>query len=222
MVERLPLFPLGTVLFPGMMLPLHIFEPHYQKMVGHRVGDDPIFGVVLIQSGNEVGDEPDIHDIGTAATLTGMARYDDGRSNLAVRGGRRFQVESTDWNEGYMTGTIEWLDEIAPETVPSESLLALRESVMQEFNAYLDAIERTAEVSITRSELGDAPREVAYAICSMVPLSNTQRQLLLETPTDEELLTELQNTLRHERRLLMATGIGGATNTAAVSRFSTN
>jgi uncharacterized protein len=222
MVERLPLFPLGTVLFPGMMLPLHIFELRYQKMVGHRVDDDPIFGVVLIQSGNEVRDEPEINDIGTAATLTGMARYDDGRSNLAVRGGRRFLVESTDWVEGYMTGTIEWLDDIAPETVPSDSQLALRESVMQEFNAYLDAIERTAEVSITRSELGDAPREVAYAICSMVPLSNTQRQLLLEMPTAEELLTELQNTLRHERRLLMATGIGGATNTAAVSRFSTN
>lgn len=222
MVERLPLFPLGTVLFPGMMLPLHIFEPRYQKLVDRRIEDDPIFGVVLIQSGNEVGDEPETHDVGTAASLTGVARFNDGRYNLAVRGRRRFRVKDFDWDEGYMTGSIEWLDDDAPVANLSESAMALRDSVTNEFNAYLDVIEQTAAVRITRSELGDAPMEVAYAICSVMPLSNGERQQLLELPTAQELLTELQALLRRERRLLAATGIGGATTGAAVSRFSAN
>jgi uncharacterized protein len=222
MVERLPLFPLGTVLFPEMMLPLHIFEPRYQTMVANRLDDDPMFGVVLIRSGNEVGDEPEIHEIGTAASLIGMARFDDGRYNLALRGGRRFQVHSFDWDVGYMTGSVAWIDGDKSETGQLDALHVLKDSVTNEFNAYLDVIERTAGVRIARSELTDDPQEVAYAICSMMPLSNAERQRLLEAPSAQELLTELETVLRRERRLLATTGIGGATTTAAVNRFSTN
>lgn len=222
MVERLPLFPLGTVLFPEMMLPLHIFEPRYQTMIASRLDDDPMFGVVLIRSGNEVGDEPEIHDIGTAASLIGVARYDDGRYNLALRGGRRFQVQSFDWNVGYMTGSIAWIDGDMSGTDRSDALHALKDSVANEFNAYLDVTERTAGVRIARSAFADDPQEVAYAICSMMPLSNAERQRLLEAPTAQELLAELETVLRRERRLLTSTGIGGATTTAAVNRFSTN
>jgi Lon protease-like protein len=210
------------VLFPGMMLPLHIFEPRYEKLVGCRVDDEPMFGVVLIRSGNEVGDEPETYDLGTSALLIGMAHYDDGRYNLAVRGGRRFHVKNFDWDEGYMTGSIVWLDGDATRVDRSDDLIELRDSVTREFSAYLDAIERTAGVRITRPEFVEDPQEVAYAICSMMPLTNAERQVLLEMPAARELLTELQAVLRQERRLLTATGIGGATTTAAVSQFSAN
>lgn len=222
MGERLPLFPLGTVLYPGMTLPLHIFEPRYREMVGLRIDDDPMFGVVLIRAGNEVGDEPEIHDIGTSASLLGMVRFDDGRYNLALSGSRRFRVQDCDWEAGYLTGTIEWIDDEVPMPVQDEGLGLLRNAVVEAFDAYLEAIEQTVGAQIERSELAGGPLETGYEICSMTPLSNLERQHLLEMPTADALLRSLLAILRRERALLTTTGIGGVVTRAAASRFSTN
>ena len=100
LAERLPLFPLGTVLFPGMLLPLHLFEERYRCLMRDRQGADPIFGVVLTRHGREVGDRPEIHAVGTAASLLGAGRYPDGRYDVVVRGTRRFRVEAGDWERG--------------------------------------------------------------------------------------------------------------------------
>jgi Lon protease-like protein len=88
--EPLPLFPLGTVLFPGMLLPLHVFEERYRTLMRDQQGRDPIFGVVLTSQGREVADTPEIHRVGTAASLVAAGRYPDGRYDLVVRGGRGF------------------------------------------------------------------------------------------------------------------------------------
>src|SRR5262245_23460490 len=92
-VESLPVFPLGTVLFPGMVLPLHIFEDRYRRLMRDRQGAEPIFGVALTSRGQEVGDEAEIHRVGTAASLVGAGRYPDGRWDVVVQGGRRFRSE---------------------------------------------------------------------------------------------------------------------------------
>ena len=72
--DVLPLFPLGTALMPGMDLPLHIFEERYRRMLIDQHGADPLFGVVMIRSGREVVDQPEIREIGTAASLTLSSR----------------------------------------------------------------------------------------------------------------------------------------------------
>ena len=66
--QELPLFPLGTVLFPAAPLPLHIFEERYKRMMADRIDHDPIFGVVLTRIGSEVGDEPSTYSVGTSAS----------------------------------------------------------------------------------------------------------------------------------------------------------
>ena len=109
MPERIPLFPLGVVLFPGMLLPLHLFEERYRRLMQVRRGNDPIFGVVLTRQGREVGDQPEVHEVGTAATLLGAGRYPDGRYDIVVRGGRRFRVEEGDWASSYLTASVSWL-----------------------------------------------------------------------------------------------------------------
>ncbi len=222
MPDLLPLFPLGTVLFPGMVLPLHIFEQRYRKLFARHANDDPIFGVVLTQSGREVGDQPEVYSVGTAASLLKAVRYADGRVDLAVRGGRRFRLLAGHWDEGYLTGTIEWIEQVELPKAAEEQITRLAELVKQAFSAYLDALERSADVRIERTELAGDPVTVAYGICAMMPFDTAQRQRLLEAASPAQLLEELLVTIRRDRELLMATGIGGAALDHPGSRFSAN
>lgn len=83
---KLPLFPLNTVLFPGMALRLHIFEPRYRLMVADCLANGGLFGVVLIRSGREVGEPAVPHSVGTTAHISGAERLPDGRLNIEVFG----------------------------------------------------------------------------------------------------------------------------------------
>lgn len=219
MAESLPLFPLGTVFFPGMVLPLHIFEPRYQLLMEHRLKADPAFGIVLTKHGREVGDQPETYAVGTAASLLRVLRYEDGRYDIAVRGGRRFRIQSSDWSQHYLTASIEWI--AAGEEIASGSGRLLVQ-VKRAFNDYIDALERSASVSLDRVELGDDPEVVAYAIGLAMPFDVVQRQRLLEAVSIEARLDELLRALRRERELLVATGIVGAAIDHPGARFSTN
>src|SRR5437879_8950789 len=95
MAELLPLFPLTTVLFPEMLLPLHIFEPRYRLLVRRCMDDDRPFGVVLIRSGQEVGATAEPHAIGTQAKIMAFSPLSDGRSYIVVRGIRRYALGQT-------------------------------------------------------------------------------------------------------------------------------
>jgi len=92
----LPLFPLGSVLFPGMLLPLHIFEPRYRLLVKRSIESDEPFGIVLIKSGPEVGGPAEPHRIGTTAKIMGSTPLPGGRSFIIARGDRRFEIGSID------------------------------------------------------------------------------------------------------------------------------
>src|SRR5437867_7646538 len=107
MAELLPLFPLTTVLFPEMLLPLHIFEPRYRLLVRRCMDDDRPFGVVLIRSGQEVGAIAEPHAIGTEAKIMAFSPLSDGRSYVVVRGIRRFAVEQAMPDaEPYLVGRV--------------------------------------------------------------------------------------------------------------------
>src|SRR5438046_1437349 len=89
----LPLFPLNTVLFPGMPLRLHIFEERYRLMIGECVERKQPFGVVLIKAGREVGEPAEPRGVGTTALIAAMSRMDDGRMNLVAVGQERFRID---------------------------------------------------------------------------------------------------------------------------------
>jgi len=219
---ELPLFPLGTVLFPGMVLPLHIFEQRYRNLVGKRLNEDPMFGVVLTRLGREVGDEPEIHTVGTAASLIDVARYSDGRYDLAIRGGRRFKVMSGHWDYGFMTGTIEWIAANGVIGDERNDLDSLHAQVSRAFTSYLEVLQRIADVRAEQVDLPDDAVAAAYIICAIMPFDSIQRQRLLEIESPTDLLQRLLEVLRRERRLLEVTGIGGAASPHMGSPFSTN
>ena len=90
---ELPLFPMNTVLCPGIALPLHIFEDRYRALVRHCIDTTSPFGVVMIREGREVGTGAiSFTGIGTIAEIRDAGRYEDGRYDLLIVGTRRFEI----------------------------------------------------------------------------------------------------------------------------------
>ncbi len=117
-MRELPLFPLNVVLFPGMRLPLHIFEERYKTMIGECLERGGPFGVVLIKSGSEVGGPAEPNLVGTSAVITHVERLEDGRMNLLATGVRRFRIVDVTMRSGYLVGQVEDLE--APPDDPEE------------------------------------------------------------------------------------------------------
>ncbi|HEX6969403.1 MAG TPA: LON peptidase substrate-binding domain-containing protein, partial [Micromonosporaceae bacterium] len=195
---RLPLFSLGTVLFPGLVLPLHVFEERYRALVRHltRLPEaEREFGVVAIRRGWEVQTAPAAvpgsppvpvvaHEIGCSALIRRMTELPEGRFDLVVVGGRRFRVVDVDETSPYPTAAVEWLSE-----TPGADAHRLAPQVLERFQEYL-ALIRPATVAET---LPDEPTLLSYAVASAMALSVEDRQSLLAAPdTADRLRAELR------------------------------
>ena len=114
----LSLFPLNLVLFPGMPLPLHIFEERYKSMIGECRDTEQPFGVVLIKEGLEVGEPADPFMTGTSARIIQVDQLDDGRMNILTQGDRRFQVMEITQKVPYLVAQVRYLHEEPGDTQP--------------------------------------------------------------------------------------------------------
>lgn len=197
--NSIPLFPLGTVLFPGVVLPLHIFEPRYRSLVRDLMAaDGPTgreFGIVAIRQGWEVGVDSAraLHSVGCTAELRQVTPYGDGRFDIISIGRRRFHLTDVDaGTEPYLCGSVDWLTD--EPTGGSEQELLVR-SVGELFltcKRLLSAYEAGDE---THHELPDAPKLVANLVAATAPFTLDDRQSLLAAPT-------VTDQLRLELRLL--------------------
>jgi Lon protease-like protein len=198
----LPLFPLGSVLFPGMLLPLHIFEPRYRLLLQRAVQNDEPFGIVLIKAGPEVGGPAEPHRIGTTARVVGTTPLPGGRSFIIARGERRFEIESIDAErEPYLVGTVRYLDE---DDGSDATELAARAA--DSFGQYLTGIISTsndARTEVPLGELGEGtPTEVSYRIAGGLGIDANERQRLLETERTAPRLESVLQLLEREKALL--------------------
>jgi Lon protease-like protein len=141
---ELPLFPLHTVLCPGVALPLHVFEERYRRMVERCVESGGPFGVVLIREGRETGPlDGRISRIGTTAVIREVDRLPDGRFELMTVGGRRFRIETlTDSEEPYLIADIRYLREPVGDQGMARMLAG---RVSSRFLRYLEALQPTLE-----------------------------------------------------------------------------
>src|SRR5215467_13930281 len=117
MSTRLPLFPLGSVLFPGLVLPLHIFEPRYRQLVEDLLaGPEPRqFGVIAIRRGRETGVDgvSALYETGCTAVLRQVERVEDGKFDLVTVGAQRFRLAELGEPAPYLSGVVELLpDEV--------------------------------------------------------------------------------------------------------------
>ncbi|THF63001.1 peptidase S16 [Pseudothauera nasutitermitis] len=116
---RLPLFPLGTVLFPEGRLPLRVFEARYMDMSARCLREQSAFGVCLIAAGKEVGEPAVPHPVGTEAVIEHWDMGEPGVLSIIARGRRRFRIEDHEVEaDGLLTATVRWLDEPPPQAVP--------------------------------------------------------------------------------------------------------
>lgn len=203
MAELLPLFPLTTVLFPEMLLPLHIFEPRYRLLVRRCMEGDRPFGVALSQSGQDVGATAEPYRIGTEARIMAFSPLSDGRSYIVVRGGRRFTVEETIPDaEPYLVGRVRYLDEREGDDAPARAAVAV-----EAYGQYIVAV-----MAVTEDARGDRaivdelatvpPREAAYRIAASLAVDATERQRLLELSSDADRLEAEKHLLERETTLL--------------------
>ncbi len=203
--DRLPLFPLSAPLFPGMPLPLHIFEQRYRQLLRDQAMSDPIFGVVLTRTGREVGDQPEIHDVGTSATLLGMHQHDDGRADIAVRGARRFRVVQTDWSGPYLVGKVEWMTEDEDD----DGLDSLADRTRTAMLRLVAAAAGAGDLPVPDLHLPENPTDLGYLLSRTLWLNTWERQQLLEVPTAGARLEMLRSIIRREHQLLTRAGAAG-------------
>ncbi|SDB80483.1 hypothetical protein GA0111570_102273 [Raineyella antarctica] len=201
-MRRLPLFPLGMVLFPGMPLQLQVFEPRYIELLEDLAALEPEereFGVTAIREGSEVGRDrvTSVHTIGCAARLASV-RPVGGRFAIRALGSWRFRLDGVDAaaTTPYPTGLVTRLPEIR-----GDQQLAVRRAadVQQALAAYAEAINGEMP------PLPTDPDELAYTVGALVPLSIADQQALLAAPTTADRLLVVRTCLRQEARLIRAT-----------------
>jgi Lon protease-like protein len=202
MGDTLPMFPLNTVLFPGMSVPLRVFEDRYRALVHHllRVDDpvDRVFGSVGIREGYEVGEHGAqwLFRIGCRVKMTEVEAYPDGTFELVAVGLDRIELDRLDTSGAYPVGHITALTEhggLVPDHV--------QESARDTFQAYREAL-----LEIDRDppdgELPGDPTYLSWALAALAPLSISQRQALLEAEDATDRLLMVTDVLRGELRTM--------------------
>jgi Lon protease-like protein len=176
---EIPLFPLNTVLFPGGLLPLRIFETRYLDMVRSCLREDTGFGVVLIRSGEESGDTAGIFDAGCHAKIVDFSQQPDGLLGIVARGLRRFRILET-WHQpdGLNIGKVQWLPQSIESPLPAE--------FAELAPALENALEQAGEPFASMERHLDDCEWVAGRLAELLPIPDVHKQhcLELDDPAD--------------------------------------
>lgn len=202
---RIPLFPLGMVLTPGLLLPLNIFEDRYRQLVRDLLalpdGEPARFGVIGIRYGREVGADSigALYEVGTTATVQRVEEKPDGGYELVSVGTERFRLLDVHHDRPYLLGDIEILPEM-----PGTGADDRAPGVLAAYRSYLDVLGQTRGAAIDLPELPMDPALLSWLVAATVLVDLPIRQRLLEEPTVAERLTAESALLRQETALLRA------------------
>jgi Lon protease-like protein len=203
MSETMPLFPLGTVLYPGLLLPLHIFEERYRLLV-RDLQDGPRprqFGVIAIRRGREthVNGVSALYEIGCIAMVRQVREHEDGRFDLVAVGTQRFRLAELDDSRPYLQGEVDLL----PDDTGDESAAAISVQAVQElFRSYLDALATRGVTQVSTPQLPDDPVLLSYLVAASMIVDLSDRQVLLAEPDAAGRLAAERALLSRETTLL--------------------
>jgi hypothetical protein len=195
--RTLRLFPLNTVLFPGAVLNLHVFEERYRRMIAECLDANEAFGVVLIRDGREAGD-PQVtpHEVGTTAEISEVTPLPAGRYYISTTGGRRFRIERIVSREPYLTAEVQYLEDADDDADARASELTHR--VLREFREYAKLLVAFSG-NAGEVEVPHDPVDASYVVGDALQVADTLKQRLLELQTAE---ARLAAELGFLRRLL--------------------
>lgn len=174
MTQRLPLFPLGVVLFPGALIPLHIFEPRYRRLLADVLAGDGRFG--LLPPGPH-GDAPPPGTVGCVAEVRGAQALEDGRSNIVVEGSARFMVQRyLDEATPYLLAMVDPFAD-RPGSAPAADAVA---SLTDAFARYRPAFHAVHDRFPDEGPLPDDAEALTFRVAAALDLERAERQRLLE------------------------------------------
>ncbi|MEA2351131.1 MAG: hypothetical protein QOG86_2072 [Thermoleophilaceae bacterium] len=166
--ERLPLFPLGLVILPTELVPLHIFEERYKLMIGECLDDESEFGIVWLA-------DDGLREVGCSASVEQvLERMPDGRLNILVRGQRPFRLARRIEDMPYPAGDVEFLDD--EEAVPDEELAA------EARETYADLVQHVTDERPPVDQLAELS---SYGMAATIELSPEPKQALLEERSED-------------------------------------
>lgn len=218
-VYDLPLFPLNTVLFPGMPLPLHIFEERYKLMIQTCLDTGQVFGVVFIRKGREaLGPLAEPYPIGCTARITQVDQLPDGRMNILAIGHERFRTLSLDdQSMPYLIGTVKSFPLM---DTGLESSIDVSNQLMPRLKRYLHALSKVSESEIDLEQLPDDPQTLAYLAAIALQVPQKEKQRLLSIAGSDELLAELNVVYSKEVSLMEVITSGKPAE--SIGHFSVN
>ncbi len=195
----LPLFPLNTVLFPGMPLPLHIFEERYKLMIQECARDHKPFGVVLIKSGMEAGEPAVPYSIGTTARILSLERLQEGRFNIETVGEERFRVLELQYDHPYLSAMVE---NYPMNDADSPLALSLASRLRPWMTKYMTLLAQAAETPFEAARLPNDASALAYLAAIVLQTPPSAKQSLLGLPSLCEMLESERHIYRNELVIL--------------------
>ena len=198
----LPMFPLNVVLFPGVSIPLHVFEDRYRALVHHllRVPDptDRVFGSVAIREGYEVGEHgaQSLYRVGCRVRMTEVQPRPDGTFDLVAVGLDRIELERLDASGPFPLGEVHDRPEAGPPVAPE-----LVERARAMFTAYRVALSEIRDDPYP-AKLPQDPTYLSWTLAALAPLPLPDRQALLEAEDPSERLILVTDLLRTELRAM--------------------
>lgn len=193
MKVSIPLFPLNTVLFPGGVLPLRVFEPRYLDMVSHCLRTDSGIGVVLIEKGEEVGSAAITSEVGTLSTIRYWNQRADGMLGVTLEGKQRFRILSRSVEKNQLIrAEVELLPEIIGGLLPAryQYLAKILQNILNQLEPPYSTLSQ---------RLDDADW-VASRLIELLPLELSVKQQLLVVDNTEEKLYEVAGVLKDIKR----------------------
>ena len=176
--QKIPLFPLSTVLFPGGTIPLQIFEDRYHSMVQDCLDTDSKFGIVLIKEGQEVGGNAVPHKVGTLARITKIRKLPQNRLYLTVVGETRFNIIELIQDKAYLEGLVEIHDPPPEEDIEEQSLKEARTAAFRHLKAIVSM--NGGWVKKAQTPLPTDPDQLSFFLAQLIQGSNKVRQTILE------------------------------------------
>ena len=196
MSERLPLFPLHTVLYPGVPIKLHIFEERYRRMMATVIEGTREFGVVLIKEGREaLGPLAQFHSRGCTARITHIEPLPAGRMNLLALGEMLFNVDSTRTEHGYLVGEVRRLPPVRSDSVDE---FAAQDEIRELLIRYFKRLNRPVDAT----QLPEGLIELAYTAAYLIPIAQHKKQELLDQDCLSGLVSALLDMLRQQLAML--------------------
>jgi uncharacterized protein len=201
---ELPLFPLQTVLYPGLPIPLHVFEDRYRRMFARILDGERRFGVVAIVKGLAEGGPATYHPVGCVAEVRDVRRHPDGRLDVVARGRQRFRIDGVVQASPFIVAEVTPLVEAAGEVSEGRALV-----VGRLFARYVATLLGLAGEEAEAIDVPDDPVAASYLVAAGLQVDLADKQRLLTVPSAAERLRFEAVLLRRELTLLERLQVAG-------------